>query len=263
MMVELNTQEESVEEHKRSVVLEARGLTRSFGEHYALVDLDASWHASEVCALLGPNGSGKSTLLNLLSTLMAPSEGGLYLEGERVTRAQSASLRAKIGFVGHHTMLYGGLSALENLKFFAGLYNAWPAEARAGGSDEARRVWLMERLSAVGLDRVADRPARGFSRGMAQRLTLARALLPNPLVLLLDEPFTGLDREGIDRVCELIAAQRDRGASVILSSHDFDTVERLADRALILRRGRLQTLEDAPRGEPGALLALYQRRINA
>lgn len=249
-------------------VIEARGLTRSFGEHYALLELNAAWYAGEVCALLGPNGSGKSTLLNLLSTLMSPSEGGLWFEGAQVTRKNVATLRAQIGFVGHATMIYGTLTALENLRFFADLYQAWPTTLVDEGSSlkEAREEWLLDRLDTVGLSEFAGRPASGFSRGMAQRLTLARALLPSPKILLLDEPFTGLDREGIDQVCGLIERERERGATVVLSSHDFETTERLADRLIVLKRGRLRAAESLSQTgsskTSGALLERYQRSLS-
>ena len=249
---------------KEEVSLEVRGLTRSFGEHYALISLDAQWYAGEVCALLGPNGSGKSTLLNLLSTLMSPSEGELWLGGVQLNRKNVTQLRHHIGFVGHQTMIYGALTALENLRFFTQLYQAWPTDLddRRRQSEEARQAWLLDRLEAVGLRDFAHRNAQGFSRGMAQRLTLARALLSSPQVLLLDEPFTGLDREGIDQVCQLISKERARGATVIMSSHDFETTERLADRLLVLKRGRLCSIEPLLRGGQGELLDRYQRSIN-
>lgn len=246
--------------HPDQARLEVRGLTRAFGEHYALVELDATWVGGEVCALLGPNGAGKSTLLNLLSTLMAATEGTLSLNGVTLTRQTAPSLRRQIGFVGHQTMIYEELSAFENLKFFAQLYEAWPSELR--GASSAQNEWIMARLDEVGLQEAAHRPAGGFSRGMCQRLTLARALIPSPSVLLLDEPFTGLDREGIDQACELIAAQRDRGAIVIMSSHDLESTERLANRALILKRGRRCRFDELS-GAQGGLLKLYQRSVNA
>ena len=257
----MNDKDESI---AQKVTLEVRGLTRSFGEHYALINLNAQWYAGEVCALLGPNGSGKSTLLNLLSTLMSPSEGTLWLDGEMLNRKSLARLRHHIGFVGHQTMIYGALTALENLNFFAQLYQAWPDDmkVRSTSRDRARHDWLLTRLDKVGLRDVAHRPAQGFSRGMAQRLTLARALLSAPKVLLLDEPFTGLDREGIDQVCQLIDQGRQRGATVIMSSHDFETTERLADRLLVLKRGRLCMFESISRGRPGDLLASYQRGLH-
>lgn len=237
------------------VRLEARGLTRAFGEHYALIEVNAQWRAGEICALLGPNGAGKSTLLNLLSTLMAPSEGEMILEGERLSKSTAPKLRRKIGFVGHQTMVYSALSASENLRFFANLYDCWPPGVRGDHSEETE--WIHERLSAVGLAAVGPKAVSGFSRGMSQRLTLARALLPSPSVLLLDEPFTGLDRSGIDLLCELLEQARSGGATVIMSSHDLETSARLANKALILKRGRLQTFKALQ--DRHELIELYQQ----
>ena len=241
------------------VSLEVRGLTKSFGEHYALIELDVVWYQAEVCALLGPNGAGKSTLLNLLSTLHAASEGEILLNGQVLSRQSAADLRKSIGFVGHQTMIYGALSAVENLSFFAELYDCWPSDLSAN----QRQDWLLEQLKNVGLEQAAHRLASGFSRGMCQRLTLARALLPKPSVLLLDEPFTGLDRAGIEQVCNLILKAKNRGATVILSSHDLESTQAISDRALILKSGRLQGLYTLDKTKVhGSLLELYQGSVN-
>ena len=233
-------------------------LTKAFGEHYALVEVSAQWRRGEVCALLGPNGAGKSTLLNLLSTLTAASEGEISLNGVKLSRKTAVSIRKKIGFVGHQTMIYPALTALENLRFFAQIYDCWPSAV--GRQSSAQEAWLLDRLKAVGLDEAAHRIVSGFSRGMSQRLTLARALLPNPSLLLLDEPFTGLDRAGIGQVCTLIREARDSGATVILSSHDLETTESISDRALILKRGRLQSLVSL-QAQGSSLLDLYQGSV--
>lgn len=242
------------------VTLEVKGLTRAFGEHYALVDLDATWESGKVCALLGPNGAGKSTLLNLLSTLMVATEGEIILNGVTLSRQTSAQLRGKIGFVGHQTMIYDELTAHENLTFFAQLYQAWPKEIAQ--REEDRAEWIDQRLAEVGLLHASSRLAGGFSRGMMQRLTLARALLPSPSVLLLDEPFTGLDRDGVDQACQMIQLQRERGAVVIMSSHDFDTTQRLANQALILQRGRRRAFVSFTQ-EERSLVDLYQESLSS
>ena len=245
-------------ESGQQVSLEIKGLTKSFGEHYALIELDVIWHRGEVCALLGPNGAGKSTLLNLLSTLQAASEGEISLDGQTLTRQSASDLRKSIGFVGHQTMIYGALTALENLSFFAELYDCWPSDV----NPKQRQEWLLEQLRLVGLEQAAHRLANGFSRGMCQRLTLARALLPEPSVLLLDEPFTGLDRAGIQQICDLILKAKTRGATVILSSHDLESTQAVSDRALILKSGRLQGLYTLDKGRPkGSLLELYQGSV--
>ena len=246
-------------ERTQQVSLQAQGLTKAFGEHYALIELDVAWYQGEVCALLGPNGAGKSTLLNLLSTLQAATEGEILLKGKKLTRQSAAELRKEIGFVGHQTMIYGALTAFENLEFFAELYDCWPAEL----SQKEHQAWLLDQLEQVGLKPAAHRLASSFSRGMSQRLTLARALLPKPSVLLLDEPFTGLDRAGIQQVCELLIKAKARGATIILSSHDLETTQAISDRALILKAGRLQGLHTLDVGQDkGALLELYQGSVN-
>ncbi len=200
-----------------------RGLERAYDEHYALIELDADFPTGTVTALLGPNGAGKSTLISLLSSLSWPSAGTVHF-GDK---PMSEGVRHLIGYVGHKTMIYGELSARENLHFFGALYGVPDLKAKADAL-----------LDEVGLPRDKDRAAAGFSRGMAQRLALARALLPEPELLLLDEPFTGLDQEGTAQAVELLAARRDAGAVLVLASHDLVAADRLADRALILRRGR-------------------------
>ena len=221
-----------------------QGLGRVYDDHYALVGLDAHFPPRTVTALLGPNGAGKSTLMGILSTLSRASEGTASLGAS--TLEDGGKVRARIGYVGHATMVYGVLGARENLHFFGKLY---------GVTDLKDKVdhWV----ERVGLARDADRPVSGFSRGMAQRLTLARALLPEPTLLLLDEPFTGLDQSGVELGVELFGERRDAGAVVVLASHDLKTTARLADRALILRRGR-KVYEGAIEGD---LADLYHRQI--
>ncbi|MCA9538968.1 MAG: ABC transporter ATP-binding protein [Myxococcales bacterium] len=221
------------------------GLGRLYDDHYALVGLDAAFPAGQITALLGPNGAGKSTLMGILSTLMRPSEGDVFFDDRRVTDA-AAQVRSMIGYVGHRTMLYPPLTARENLRFFGKLYGVPQLDAR-----------VSQLIDTVGLSADADRPVAGFSRGMSQRLTLARALLPSPALLLLDEPFTGLDQDGVSIAVDLLAAERVRGAVLILVSHDLPAAGRLADRALILRRGR--KLYEGPVEEP--LAALYDRAL--
>ncbi len=203
-----------------------KALDRAYDEQYALVGLNAIFPAGTITALLGPNGAGKSSLMGILSTLARPSAGSLYF-GDVEVVAGARSIRQQIGYVGHKTMLYDALTARENLLFFGRLYGLPDLDARADA--------LLDR---VGLPLDKDRPVEGFSRGMAQRLTLARVLLHDPPVLLLDEPLTGLDRAGIDAALDLFAERRDAGSTVIVASHDLEAIGRVADRALILRNGR-------------------------
>ena len=204
------------------------GLSRAYEDEYALVGLDATFKAGTTTAILGPNGAGKSTLLNLLTLLMRPTEGAVFFD-DVVADAGQPKQRALIGYVGHRTMLYRSLSGRENLAFFARLY---------GLEDRSDRI--DELLRRVGLSDDGHRPVSEYSRGMAQRLTLARALLPKPALLLLDEPFTGLDQNGLVIAEQLLQEERERGVITLLVSHDLATTSRVADRCLILKRGRLQ-----------------------
>jgi heme exporter protein A len=206
--------------------LTVRGLTRVYETQYALDRLDAEFPSGQVTAVLGPNGAGKSTLIGILSTLMRPSEGEVCIDGSPVDLG-AGSLRARIGYVGHRTMVYGNLTARENLQFFGALYGVDTLEQRAEGM-----------LKRVGLEHDGDRPVSEFSRGMAQRLAIGRALISQPEFLLLDEPFTGLDQQGIELSLQLFTEAREQGAALILTSHDLPLVERIADRCLVLRRGR-------------------------
>ncbi len=220
-----------------------RGLSRVYDDHYALVALDATFPPGTITALLGPNGAGKSTLMGMLSTLMRPTEGEIRLGDAPLTDAPK--VRGRIGYVGHRTMLYGPLTARENLSFFARLYGVPEAASRVDAA-----------LVDVGLGRDGDRPVDGFSRGMAQRLTLARALLSDPDLLLLDEPFTGLDQQGLEVASRLVRKRREAGAVVVLASHDLALTGTVSDRALILRRGR-KVYEGPLNGDLGALYAKH------
>lgn len=210
---------------------EAREVSKVFGRHRALHRVSLKLSPGTVTALLGPNGAGKTTLLDLFSTLSRPTSGAM-LFGELPAR-RAAEARAHIGLLSHTPLSYGDLSAAENVALFARLYGVEDPEA------EARA-----RLAEFGLEDAADRLARTFSRGMRQRLGLARALVGRPSLVLLDEPFTGLDRDSSEVVIRRVAALRDAGAMVLMVSHDAATTAELADRAVVLRRGRRIALHE-------------------
>ena len=217
-------------------------LGRAFDEHYAVIGLDAVFPAGTATALLGPNGAGKSTLIGMLSTRQTPTEGEVVFgDGLRGPR-----LRSLISYVGHRTMVYADLSARENLRFFSKMF---------GLTDMEDRIDVL--LDEVGLEHAKDRAVLGFSRGMAQRLTLARALLSNPAILLLDEPLTGLDQAGVAEALALFAKLRDSGAIVIMASHDLVATNTLVDRALVLVDGR-KAYEGPVSGD---LAAVYERAV--
>jgi heme exporter protein A len=203
------------------------GVAKRYGHQRALGGVDLELRRGSLVAVLGPNGAGKTTLLGILSTLIRPTTGQVdYLEGGTV-RTPDDALRRDIGVLAHASLCYGELSGVENLRFFAGLYDV--AEARIG-----------ELLDQVGLDRKArERPARTYSRGMMQRLALARALLARPSLLLLDEPFTGLDRGGMVALGASLAAAKTSGAMVLVVTHDLEAIGGLADHVVVLRRGQM------------------------
>jgi heme ABC exporter ATP-binding subunit CcmA len=207
--------------------LTVHGVSRHYGRQRALSRVSLTAAAGEIIGLLGPNGAGKSTLLGVLATLIAPSRGKV-LYGERPARELGAALRRRLGYLSHDLQLYPELTAGENLEFFARLYgDANPAERVAAALAQARLA-----------ERAADRVA-GFSRGMRQRLALERALLHEPRLVLLDEPFTGLDERSVGDFVARLRGLRATGRIVLLATHDLDIVDDLLDRAVVLRAGRI------------------------
>ena len=219
--------------------VEARGLAKRFGPVVALHPLDLSLAPGRVLAVLGPNGAGKSTLLRLLAGLARPSGGTLAVAGEAADRR---ARRARVGLVSHATGLYPALSARENLAFAARLHGVADPGARADA--------LLARFE---LGPLAARRAGTFSRGTAQRVAIARALVHEPAVVLLDEPFTGLDARAGDLLEGLVRELAAGGRTVVFSSHDLPRAARLADEALLLVAGRGRALESAGLRDPDAL----------
>jgi heme exporter protein A len=220
-----------------------RDVTRTYGRRRALHRVSLACAAGEVVALLGPNGAGKSTLLSIAATLLEPSSGDVRFGG-RAAGELGAALRARIGLLAHDLYLYPELSAAENLAFFARLY---------GVTDVPGRV---ERgLRAAGLTARGGDAVGGFSRGMRQRLAIERALVHEPRLVLLDEPFTGLDDASATALKRRLELLRTSGCIVLLTTHDLEAVEDLVDRAVLLSQGRVVPLESGP--EP--LRARYRR----
>ncbi len=209
----------------------ADGLSRHYGRRAALVRVSLECRAGTITGLFGPNGAGKSTLLGMLATLVVPT-AGVVRYGGRPAAAWGDALRGRIGVLGHETYLYDDLSAAENLQFFGQLYGLRDNGPRVGRALEAAR------LASRSGDRVAT-----FSRGLRQRLALERALLHEPRLVLLDEPFTGLDDESIGLLIGRLHALRAAGAIVVMATHDFDSADRVVDHALCLRAGRLMGVE--------------------
>lgn len=203
------------------------GLKKSFGLKPVLRGIDLSLERSERLALMGPNGAGKTTLLRILAALTKPSEGTATVAGLDVER-DAQEVRRMVGFVGHQPYLYDELTAQENLLFFGRMYGVRDARSRA-----------QELLQRAGLEKRAHERAGTFSRGMVQRLSLARALLHAPRLLLLDEPDTGLDQEGVQLVTTIIDEHTASGGTMLLTTHQPDRALALCDRVVSLNNGRI------------------------
>jgi heme exporter protein A len=210
-----------------SDVIEAHGISRRFAGVYAVEALDLRVEAGEAVALFGPNGAGKTTLLRMLATLLRPTRGDLRLFGRSVSDG-SASARRRIGFLSHHSFLYPDLTPTENLEFYARMF---------GVAAPAARVHHL--LDQVGLLGWAHRPVRTLSRGLEQRCALARALLHEPDLLLMDEPFTGLDADAGAMLRDMLRQAHARGTTLLMTTHDLTQGFTLCRRALLLVRGRL------------------------
>lgn len=213
----------------RKVILRACKITKSFGHFAVLKGVDLELRQGEFITLLGPNGAGKTTLLRILATLARPTGGTIEIAGIPLKEAKS-SIRSLLGVISHQTFLYEDLTARENLMFYGKLYTV---------PDLPQRV--NELLAKVGLERRANDRVRTFSRGMQQRLSIARAILHNPPVLLLDEPDTGLDRQAAEMLQNLIQDLATGGEprSVIMTTHNLERGLAMCNRVVVLANGRI------------------------
>jgi heme exporter protein A len=213
----------------------AEDVSRHFGRRRAVSRVTFRAARGMILGLLGPNGAGKSTLLAMLATVLRPSSGAIRYG--TLDSSAGPALRSRIGVLGHDLFLYPELTARENLAFFAGLYGIANSDGRARAA-----------LERAGLDTRRDDPVASLSRGMRQRVALERALIHDPRLALLDEPFTGLDDASTETLLDRLRVLRESGAIVILATHDLDLAEGLLDRALFLRDGRIVETLTAPGG---------------
>jgi ABC-2 type transport system ATP-binding protein len=206
-------------------VIAAINLTRRFGSRIAVEDVTFEISRGEIFALLGPNGAGKTTTLRMLAGLIEPSAGEVHLDGQRVEPGNAARLRVRVGFLTEAPGLWDRLTVRENLRTYARLHGLPKPDAAVGHS-----------LEVFGIADRGNEPAAVLSKGLKQRVALARTLLHNPDIVLLDEPTSGLDPESARDVRQMIVTLREQNRAVLLSTHNLDEVERIASRVAVLRQ---------------------------
>ncbi len=229
-------------------VVEAESISRSFGVRKAVDGVSLRVEAGETLALFGPNGAGKTTLLRLLGGLLKPSAGRARIGGETVPGGPG--VRRRIGVISHRTLLYDGLTPRENLEFFARLYGV-PAYREAASR-------ALERMKIADH---ADMPVRSLSRGMKQRVAVARATVHEPTVVLADEPFTGLDASGARALSEQLYGLREAGAALVLVTHNIEEGLSLATHAAIMHQGRFVRQDPRNELQPSEYAADYRRLV--
>ena len=229
-------------------MITTEGLGRRFGGRTAVRDVSISLNAGDLLALFGPNGAGKTTLLRMLAGLLRPTDGTGKIAD--VALPGGAELRAAIGYISHASMLYGALSARENVELVAKLFGVRDPRARARRALE--RMELRDR---------AETPVRLLSRGMQQRVSIARATVHEPRVVLLDEPFTGLDDSGSAALGAHLAMLRAAGTTMVLVTHQIAEGLTLATHAAIMRDGALVRMDQGEAIDPSKYLSVYREHV--
>ncbi|NUO78900.1 heme ABC exporter ATP-binding protein CcmA [candidate division KSB1 bacterium] len=221
-----------------SVAIDVENLVKSFGTFYALRGISLRVHAGECLTIFGPNGAGKTTFLRILSAISRPSSGDVRILGLTL-KEKTLAIQRQLGVIGHQTFLYDDLTAAENLLFYARLYDVPNPRAR-----------LEQLLAEVGLARRANDRVRAFSRGMQQRLAIARAMLHDPGILFLDEPYTGLDQHAAMMLTNWLQKLRSERRTILLVTHDLAQGLAMADRVAVFLQGQVIWEESAARIAP-------------
>lgn len=230
-------------------VISVKGLTKSFGENQVLRQVDLSLAEGEFLTIFGPNGAGKTTLIKIISTLTKASQGEVTVLGHDVAQ-KSDLIRRHIGMIGHHTFLYDDLTAEENLFFYGRLYEVAELKKKIESS-----------LEEVGLAHRHKDQVRGFSRGMQQRLAIARAMLHDPPILLLDEPYTGLDQNAAYILTSWLERLRKQNRTTIMVTHNIERGLQLADRVVIIHSGKIRYAVQSNIPNLTAFKEIYQKTV--
>jgi heme exporter protein A len=230
-------------------MIQVHKLVKRFGLKTVLRGMDFEVQEGEFVALLGPNGAGKTTFLRILASLSRPAMGEVRIAGYRLPH-QAAAVRSILGVVSHQPLLYGDLTAEENLQFYGRMYGVLHLDQR-----------VVEVLEMVGLAARRRDLVRTFSRGMQQRLAIGRAVLHDPEVMLFDEPHTGLDQDACAMLDQVLSEVAARGRTVVMTSHDLARVGDLASRFDILSRGLIVASAPRTEMEPNNLLAFYKQAL--
>ena len=209
----------------KNFIFKAENINKFFGRVRVLCDINLKLREGQFLTIFGANGAGKTTLLKIIATLLRPNSGNIYINGIDINK-DSERLRKDIGFISHNTFLYNTLTAYENLKLFGMLYNV------KNPDEQVKYV-----LNKVGLLRRSSEAIRNFSRGMHQRLAVARAFLHNPSLLLLDEPYTGLDQKASTVLNQILKNLHDEGKTAIITTHNIEQGLEIADKVAVLSRG--------------------------
>ncbi len=211
----------------RAWAIEVEGLTKSFGDHLALKGIELKVEKGEFLTVFGPNGAGKTTLIKVLATLSKPSAGRVRVGGLDL-RDSAVEIRRKIGVVTHQTFLYDDLTAFENLRFYGRMYDVPNLEER-----------IHEVITMVGLASRLHHRVRTLSRGMQQRLSIARAVIHSPSIMLLDEPETGLDQYATSMLSEVLDALNGGDRTVVMTTHSLERGLAMGDHVVILAEGKI------------------------
>jgi heme exporter protein A len=208
-------------------LIEIKKLSKQADNKLILRGIDLSIKKGETVAILGPNGAGKSTLLKVLATLIKPTSGTVKINGLDLKK-NHIDIKRVLGYLPHSSLLYDHYSPLENLVFFGNIYGVKDIENKAIGL-----------VKDVGLSFFLNEPVKNFSRGMIQRIAIARAIIHDPEVLLLDEPHTGLDQGAISILNNVILSMKERGTTTLMVTHDFKQAAEICDRIIIVKNGKL------------------------